>query len=897
VRLPRDGAERHGPGGEAPHDRVDGLDLLEGDGREVGELEEVPERDRRLGRVVDEACVLAVERVVVRPRGVLELVDRLRVVEVAFPPKPPLVQPAQLEVGLVLHVDVGGLVAHQRLALDRGDVDAADARDGAWEVLLDDVVGEAHRLEDLRADVGRDRRDSHLGHRLEEPLAHRLDVVLPGLVLAQALGQELPQAHVLDRLERHVGVHRGGPEAEEAGEVVHLARLAGLDDETAPRAQALADEVVVHRGDGEQRRDRGVVGVDRAVGEDDHLVSVEHVLLGLPPQAVEGPLHPAGLGLEADREGLGLIVLAVHPPQPLEVLVVENRLLQLDHARVVGAILQDVAFAPDEGDEAHHHLLADGVDRRVGDLGEELVEVVEEAARLLGQDRERRVVAHGADGLLPVLDHRRHEDPQVLERVAEDLLSREDPAGRRLQDLARRLELGERDLAVVEPLPVGTLGADAGLDLLVGDDASLLERGDEHLSGLEAPLPEDLLGRHLEDACLGGHDQEVVVRQAVARGPEPVAVERRADERPVGEGDRGRAVPGLDERAVVLVEGLAVGRDLRVLLPGLRDEHHHDVGKAPAPHHQELDDVVEDARVRAALLDDGPHLLDLILGEERRGDDGLAGPHPVDVAAQGVDLAVVGEGPERVGERPGRQHVGREAAVDEGERRLERLVGEVREVSGDLRRRQHPLVQDRPRGQRAEVEVIRSLDRLAHHADPVLAGHEESPLELVLGPAAHRAAHDHLLDHGLAGDGGGAQARVVGGDLAPAEDLQLELIERAPEDVLRAHVGPRVLREEALTDRVLAGLGQGDPMLRALPEEEGVRHLHEDPGAVARLLLRPPGTAMVEVLEDLDALLDDLVGSDVVEIGDEADATGVVLEAGIVEAFPRVRPVHRDVLN
>ena len=50
------------------------------------------------------------------------------------------------------------------------------------------------------------------------------------------------------------------------------------------------------------------------------------------------------------------------------------------------------------------------------------------------------------------------------------------------------------------------------------------------------------------------------------------------------------------------------------------------------------------------------------------------------------------------------------------------------------------------------------------------------------------------------------------------------------------------------------------------------------------------------LLEDLDALPDDLVGPDVVEIGDEPDATGVVLEAGIVESRPRPRLVHREVL-
>ena len=104
----------------------------------------------------------------------------------------------------------------------------------------------------------------------------------------------------------------------------------------------------------------------------------------------------------------------------------------------------------------------------------------------------------------------------------------------------------------------------------------------------------------------------------------------------------------------------------------------------------------------------------------------------------------------------------------------------------------------------------------------------------------------------------------------------------------RPDVRPGVLRQEALPDRVAPGLGQGDPEPRADPQEEGVGELGQDPRPVAGLLLRAPGAAVVEVQEDLDAQADDLVGLDVVEVGDEADAAGVVLEAGIVEPVPRL---------
>ena len=47
-----------------------------------------------------------------------------------------------------------------------------------------------------------------------------------------------------------------------------------LDDEGAPRARALAHEVVVHAGGDEEGGDGGVVGVDAAVREHEQRVPV-----------------------------------------------------------------------------------------------------------------------------------------------------------------------------------------------------------------------------------------------------------------------------------------------------------------------------------------------------------------------------------------------------------------------------------------------------------------------------------------------------------------------------------------------------------------------------------------------------------------------------------------------
>ncbi|EUA56752.1 hypothetical protein I553_8806 [Mycobacterium xenopi 4042] len=52
------------------------------------------------------------------------------------------------------------------------------------------------------------------------------------------------------------------PEAEQHGHVVHLAGVTGLDNQPDLGAGAFPHQMVVHRGDGKQRRDRAIVSSD-----------------------------------------------------------------------------------------------------------------------------------------------------------------------------------------------------------------------------------------------------------------------------------------------------------------------------------------------------------------------------------------------------------------------------------------------------------------------------------------------------------------------------------------------------------------------------------------------------------------------------------------------------------
>ena len=169
---------------------------------------------------------------------------------------------------------VGGAVPRQHVFGDLRKTDSADDGHGAREAAVDHLRSEPQRFEDLGAAVRRERRDTHLGQHLEQALFRRRAKLEPGLARCGTgcvgrLAPLLLRKQRLDRLEREPRVHRLRPVADQRGAVVHVPGITRLRHEAGPRAQALAEQVLMHGADGEQHRDRRVVPVGCTVAHDD----------------------------------------------------------------------------------------------------------------------------------------------------------------------------------------------------------------------------------------------------------------------------------------------------------------------------------------------------------------------------------------------------------------------------------------------------------------------------------------------------------------------------------------------------------------------------------------------------------------------------------------------------
>ena len=188
--------------------------------------------------------------------------------------------------------------------------------------------------------------------------------------------------HLGDGVEHHVGVDGAGAVADQRRDVVDLARLAGLDRESGPGPVPGAHQVLVHGRGGEQRRDRGVVRVERSVRQHDDVGAGADRRGRVVAEALERRLHATGP--IRDRPGhvehLGAQAAPVERPHHGRLLVRQHRLLEQQLGRGQRPLLEQVLLGAEAGPQGHHDVLAHGVDRRVGHLGEALLEVGEQAA-------------------------------------------------------------------------------------------------------------------------------------------------------------------------------------------------------------------------------------------------------------------------------------------------------------------------------------------------------------------------------------------------------------------------------------------------------------------------------------------------------------------------------------
>ena len=237
--------------------------------------------------------------------------------------------------------------------------------------------------------------------------------------------------------------------------------------------------------------------------------------------------------------------------------------------------------------------------------------------------------------------------------------------------------------------------------------------------------------------------------------------------------------------------------------------------------------------------------------------------------------------------------------MDQSDPRGQTFIAEFGEVAGQLSGRQHPLVGDRRRGQRGEVDAL-GVEALAHDIG--------APAQVlsVSGRVIGVEVEEHLSHPRLRRSRDLAEYALIMGHIADGEHAQPLFGGDASHGVGFGAAGARlgqsagglgvngglgadevltvVLGEEADADGVFARGGKIDALIGQHLREVVVRDLECDARSVAGALVRADAAAVFELAQRSQGLVDDLVVGRPAVADDEREPAGVVLESRVVEA-------------
>ena len=202
---------------------------------------------------------------------------------------------------------------------------------------------------------------------------------------------------------------------------MYLSGLAALQNQRHAGTLLGGNQMLVQSGYRKQGRNRHMVLIHAPVGDNQDIRAVPISTVRLHIQTIHGLLQ-AGIFIIGNRNHFYLETGNLHALNLQDIRVRQNRMVDAKQSAVFRGLLQHISFL------AHIHggrgddFLTDGVDGRIGNLGEPLLEIVKKRRMLLGQCRQRGVDTHGSDALGSVLGHLQDGGTVFLVVVSKGLL-------------------------------------------------------------------------------------------------------------------------------------------------------------------------------------------------------------------------------------------------------------------------------------------------------------------------------------------------------------------------------------------------------------------------------------------------------------------------------------------
>ena len=303
--------------------------------------------------------------------------------------------------------------------------------------------------------------------------------------------------------------------------------------------------------------------------------------------------------------------------------------------------------------------------------------------------------------------------------------------------------------------------------------------------------------------------------------------------------------------------------------PRLRDAQHHCLWQFDAAVHEKFQCVVQHGRIRTVCLHDRIGSGDF-LAQNRRSHRLLAGKHSVDVAANGVDLAVMKNDAVGMCPLPRGRGVGGKAGMHEREGRRKVRVLQIRIEFPQLPDQKQPLVYDRPAGHRYDVGAGDGMLILA-------PGQIQLPVKIQAARGLLRAADKALRDRGHAAPRFFAQNLRTDRHIPPEQQPQPLARQDHLQQLSAAHAFERILRKKDHGNAVIARFRECFSRLLRCFFKKSMWNLRHNADAITGGAVSVLAGAVLKFFDDLQRVIYCPMRSLSADIDNGADTAGIML--------------------
>ena len=298
--------------------------------------------------------------------------------------------------------------------------------------------------------------------------------------------------HLPDVLVGEIRIDRTDTIAQQRGKLMHIPRFTALQHDRDRRLFLRAHQMLFQRRHRQQRRDRQMFLIHAAIAQDQDVGTAGHGLITADKQHLQRFFQGEAL-IEQQGDLFHLKRRLFQCPDLIHVAAVQDRISHLQKGAVAVGFFQQVALRAQIDRRIGDDLLPQRIDRRIGDLGKLLFEIMKQQWMPVAEHGQRDIRSHRCGRLCAAARHRQDLFPYILIRVAKYLIKGiAFLLGEHLRLFFRRRQIFEPVQATVQPLPIWMAVHIARLALRIADETVFLRIHQQHLSGTQAVLAHDV---------------------------------------------------------------------------------------------------------------------------------------------------------------------------------------------------------------------------------------------------------------------------------------------------------------------------------------------------------------------------------------------------------------------